>query len=401
VGLPRLLSPAAWLAWLVLSLARGADQKLADDVAEHLKKASEYTGFAIKRKVPAAIISREGLEKYLRDKMKGEVDDKEVRLEELVLKRFGFATEGFALKETTVNLLKEQAAAFYDFKEKKLYVLEGGGEVNDELLIHELGHALADQHFCLKCFLKGAKGDDDATLARVAVMEGQAMWLMGEHAARGIGLKLRDAPSLVERLSRPDEGSEDAYPVMKTVPLYLKESLLFPYSHGFRFQAAVCAKDQNCMRRVFQEPPESSAQVMHPELYFGRVKPVAVDAPAGPGKSWKLSAEGSFGEIDASILLRTFQKDGALAEAWAGGEYRLYEEKKTRNVLLTHTSEWKDEAAAGRWFAAYAELLAAKWKKFEVTRREAAVVEGIGDHGRFRLRLEGKRVHAEEGLPLH
>lgn len=396
------LRRAGALVLLMAIASSGWSQDLRKQVDEHLKQVSQYTGFSVKRSVPSAMITREELEKYLRSKMKDEVDDRKVLLEELVLKRFGFAPESFQLKETTVNLLKEQAAAFYDFKEKRLYVLDsGGGEIADELLVHELGHALADQHFCLKCFLKGAKGDDDASLARMAVMEGQAMYLMGEHAARGVGLKLKDSPALIERLSRPDDSADDLYPVMKTVPLYLKESLLFPYAQGFRFQAAVCAQHEDCMRRVFETPPASSAQVMHPELYFQGVKPEKISAPAAPARGWKQRAAGSFGEIDASILLRTFRRDASIAEGWAGGEYALFEHKKTRYILLTHASRWKDEAYARRWFAAYAELLASKWKKLSVTVRQPDLWEGTGDHGGFRLTRRGRDVLVEEGLPVN
>ena len=133
------------------------------------------TGFAIKRPVPAAMMSAQDLEKYLKGKMKEEVNPNKVDIEEVVLKLFGFAPPDFKLKQTTLDLLQEQAAAFYDFKTKKLYVLDHVQEgLGPELLIHELGHALADQNFGLKKFLNGAKGDDDAALARMAVMEGES-----------------------------------------------------------------------------------------------------------------------------------------------------------------------------------------------------------------------------------
>ncbi len=402
VSLGRAIRAAALtlLALAVLPVF-AADNPLLGRVAMYTKEASEMTGFAVKRQVPAAMMSQKELEKYLKGKMKEEVNPTKVDVEELVLKMFGFAPPDFKLKQTTLDLLQEQAAAFYDFKTKKLYVMEGVQDgLGPELMIHELGHALADQNFGLKKFLRGAKGDDDAALARMAVMEGQAMWLMGEHAARQVGSSLKGSPEMVRRMSEQEGTNDDKFPVMKSVPLYLKESLLFPYSYGFRFQAAVCERDADCMKRVFEKPPASSAQVMHPQKYFEGVLPEKVE-PLGPPKGWKAKVEGSLGEVDFSVLLRTFGQTAGMVEDNRGGAYRLYENRKTHDYLLSHSSIWKDEAAAQKWFDAYALVLASKSKAFTVSRRTGMELDGAGDRGLVRLRRDGRTVTAEEGLPVH
>jgi predicted MFS family arabinose efflux permease len=384
--------------------APAADANLLKRVDEYLKEASQLTGFSIKRKVPAAFLSAKDLEKYLDGKMKTEVDKKKLRAEELVLERFGFAPPGFRLGETTLALLNEQAAAFYDFKARKLFVLDHvASGLGPELLIHELGHALADQHFGLRKFLSAAKGDD-ASLARMSVMEGQAMWLMGEHAARAAGTSLNQSPELVRRLSAPDPDDKSEYPVLAKAPLYLRESLLFPYAAGFRFQAALCAQDAaTCMSRPFLRPPTSSAQILHPELYFAQRDPERVDTLPPPAtQSWRQLADGDLGELDLDLLLRTHNVSApGVAEAWRGGAYRLLEGKKTQNVLLLHTSQFQDESAAQGWFDAYSKVLAAKWKSFEIVEKSPAMLRGRGDYGPFRLTRVGRAVHAAEGLPLN
>jgi predicted MFS family arabinose efflux permease len=384
--------------------APAADANLLKKVDQYLEEASQLTGFKVKRKVPAAFLSAKQLEKYLDGKMNTEVDQKKLRAEELVLERFGFAPKGFRLAETTLALLNEQAAAFYDFKARKLFVLDHvANGLGPELLIHELGHALADQHFGLRKFLSAAKGDD-ASLARMSVMEGQAMWLMGEHAARAAGTSLKDSPELVRRLAEPDPDDKSDYPVLAKSPLYLRESLLFPYSAGFRFQAALCAQNAaTCMSRPFLNPPSSSAQILHPELYFNQRAPEIVQIPPPPTpQKWRELADGDLGELDLDLLLRTHKVIApGVAEAWRGGAYRLLEDKKSQNVLLLHTSQFQDEPAAKAWFDAYAKVLAAKWKTFEVAERTAGLLRGRGDYGPFRLTLDGRAVHAAEGLPLN
>lgn len=381
------------LALLILVVPIGAaDQQFALQVKTLLTETSQLTGLAIKRQVPAAFLTRAELEKYLAKKMKEDVNPKAIATEELVIKRLGFAPEDFKLKETTLELLSEQAAAFYDFEKRKLFVVDGTpGTVGPELLIHELGHALQDQHFGLRRFLKDAGDDDDGALARMAVMEGQAMWLMAKHARK----KMEPAPA--------ESGDEAEYPVLAKVPLYLKESLLFPYEKGVYFQAAVCAKHEDCISRVFREPPVSSAQILHPDLYFRGVKPEIVRMPDAPAKGkWKPRAEGNLGEFDYDLLIRTHNVQATgVAMNWRGGGYRLLEEKKSKDLLLQHASVWEDEDSARDWFTAYRQIMRAKWKKFEITEDATDLLRGAGDSGNFLMRREGKRVTVEEGLPLN
>lgn len=385
-------SQALAVLLLLVGPLAAADAQFALQVKKLLAETSQLTGLRVKRQVPAAFLTRAELEKYLAKKMKEDVDAKAIATEELVIKRLGFAPEDFRLKETTLALLSEQAAAFYDFEKRKLFVVDGTpGSVDAELLIHELGHALQDQHFGLRRFLKGADGDDDASLARMAVMEGQAMWLMAKHAQG----KPEPPPA--------PAGEDPAYPILSKVPLYLKESLLFPYEQGVRFQAAVCARHEDCISRVFAQPPLSSAQILHPDLYFRGVKPEVVAMPAAPSRGkWKTRAEGNLGEFDFDLWIRTHKIEATgVAANWRGGGYRLLEEKKSKDLLLQHASVWEDEDSARDWFTAYRQILQAKWKQCTIREESADLLRGSGDAGEFLLRRVGKRVEAEEGLPLN
>ena len=120
----------------------------------------------------------------MKDRVK-EATQEDIRIEELTLKKFGFVPKDFDLAKTTVDLLTEQAAAFYDFHKKKLYITDWTSpDLREAALTHELAHAIADQNFNLGRFLKQASKNDDGALARMAVMEGQATWLMSESIAR-------------------------------------------------------------------------------------------------------------------------------------------------------------------------------------------------------------------------
>ncbi len=268
---------------------------------------AKITGLAVKRKVPADSMNRERLKVYLEERIREAVKPEEIRAEEVTLKRFGFLPPEFDLKTATIELLTEQAAAFYDFRKRRLFVLEHtSGPLEDSALVHELAHALADQHFRLEKFIEGGGKSDDSSTARMAVMEGQASWLMAEYTARRSGGSLRDSPAVLEALTNPGAlGGE--FPVFSKAPLYLRETLLFPYTRGTAFQHAVYLRlGPAAFAEVFRRPPATTQQVLHPELYFERREPARPALPEAPTRGWRELAAGTVGELDHAILLRQY-----------------------------------------------------------------------------------------------
>src|SRR5580698_7688173 len=180
---------ASWIAAFLAAgmlLTPAPAQELFTQIGEIKEGLSAITGLAFTRDVPYASITKDQLRKYLEQRLRETMKPDDVRAEELTLKMLGLVPKDFDLRRNTLELLTEQAAAFYDYNQKRLFVLKGAGEGQEErvALIHELAHALADQHFHLAKFIHdGMKSDDDAT-ARQAVMEGQATWLMTAYLAR-------------------------------------------------------------------------------------------------------------------------------------------------------------------------------------------------------------------------
>lgn len=395
-------------AWLALCLARcllaGAPADLAAQIDGITAELAEISGLAQLKKIVYERISREQVSKLLEERVRENLKPEELRAEELALKKFGFVPPDFDLKTTTLELLSEQAAAFYDFRKKKLYLVDAGSELAERsALVHELGHALADQHFNLEKFIERARQDDDRSLARLAVMEGQATWLMSEYLAHRTGQSLKTSPALVEMMARMTEAGAAQYPVFARAPLYMRESLVFPYTQGLRFQHAVFEKlGKAAFTEVFHHPPESSQQILHPEKYLARIKPVACPPPQPAARrGLRTLAEGSIGELDHAILLRqyaTAEDAEAVAPAWRGGNYQLLEAPDGKRVVLAYASEWASAEEAARFFRLYRRVLEGKWKRFEAASAEAARLAGRGDDGHFLVRREATRVTSLEGL---
>jgi hypothetical protein len=355
---------------------------------------AEITGFRVKAPVAFESITRDQVKAFLNGKMKDAVKPEEIRAEELTLKLFGFVPQDFDLKKTTLELLTEQTAAFYDFHEKKLFITDwAANKMEEEALIHELAHALADQNFRLERFTRKVENDSEQSLARQAVVEGQAQWL-----TRAVLLKRGRTP---DSDAAPDaKKPDDESPIFDKAPLYFQATLMFPYDVGESFQQAVFEKvGKEGFTQVFQHPPVSAQQVLHPELYFSGQKPLDVDVPVIKGM--KRLVEGPVGELDVAILLQQYAgKDAArdVSPHWRGGQFRIYENKKKKQDVLVYRSVWSDDGNAQRFFEAYEQILKGKWKKTEITARSDQRIDGKGDNGYFCVDVSATVVTSREGL---
>jgi hypothetical protein len=374
----------------------------AQETTEILAQLSEITGFEVKYQVVEHTMKREDLKQYFDERINEVVKPEEIRIEELALKKFGFVPADFDLRKTTVDLMSEQAAAFYDYRKKKMVLLEGDpGTMRDMALVHELAHALADQHFNLEKFLRKAGSSDDSSLARMAVMEGQATWLMSEFMAKRLGQSLRDGGPMADMMSRMAGAAGSGFPIFSSVPLYMKESLVFPYAQGMQFQHKLIEKmGRDAFAEVFRRPPQTTREILHPEKYLAGVKSRKVKPPElARSRDWKLLAEGTIGEFDHRILLRQYAHSLELISMdWTGGQYRLWENKKDQRVALAYASAWASDVAAGNFFRAYKDVLKKKWKKCEFKEETESRLTGEGDDGYFVTTLAGSVVTSLEGI---
>jgi hypothetical protein len=369
------------------------------------------TGLKFHKDVPYSVIGKAQLRAFLEARMKDAVKPEEIRAEETTLKMFGFLPPDFDLKKATVDLLTEQAAAFYDYHKKKLFILETGDSTSDlhteaekMALAHELGHALADQHFRLEKYIREGAHSDDGSSARLAVMEGQASWLMTAYLSKASTGQSEVPPGVLELMSKAVEGSASQYPVFSKAPLYLRESLVFPYTSGMLFQNAVFEKlGQRAFAEVFQRPPQSTQQIIHPEKYLAHVAPEVPLLPAVPGaKQFRKVGDGTLGEFDFRVLLEQYagkEEAASLAPHTTGGMYALLETKRDHHPVLAFAANWDNADSARAFFAAYRKVLSGKSKSCSFESESATQLDGRNEYGYFRVRLDGKRFESTEGLP--
>lgn len=391
------------LPWLAQAQSQAPNAALIRKVTDEI---AGITGLAVKRPVPFEMISRAGWKQWVDDEVTRTVKPKEIRVESLVLKRFGLIPADYDLRQATVDLLGEQAAAVYDHRRKRMLFVEGAAEgaMEEAVLIHELSHAVADQHFNMKRFLEKGPQTDEAQTARMAVVEGQAMWIMIESQMRKMGTTLRGNSTAIENML-PNMGklAAESYPIFTKAPLYLRETLLFPYTAGLSFQQAVLEKNgQSGFADVLRHPPASTQQILHPAKYFAATAPAHPPVPDIPNrKEFELLTSGSLGELDFQILIQQYVTEAEalnIAPKLLGGSFDLLEHKTEKYVLLRWSADWDSPESARAFLVHYQKVLRGKSRQLDLRQDSPTQLSGTNEHGGFVVTVDGARVTALEGL---
>ncbi len=213
---------------------------------------------------------------------------------------------------------------------------DGPPDLRDDMqmtmfLIHEIVHALQDQHFGLERFLDETATFDESNASR-ALVEGDATFAMYEVFLQGLGSSLADLPSLdpiVSALMAELEGPE--HTSLRQAPLYVRETLLFPYLQGLVFVHSLYGLGGwDAVNAAFASPPTTTQQVLRFARFLEGVgaERISMAAPSTMADSgYELLAEGSMGELGLRLFLAEHgdaQPGPGAACGWAGDAYSIF-----------------------------------------------------------------------------
>jgi len=182
---------------------------------------------------------------------------------------------------------------------------------------------------------------------------------------RPMGRSMKDLPDFDPSLLVGDLASS---PALNKAPPFIKDTLEFPYLAGFTFSAsAMKAFGWNSLSSLFANPPVSTQQILHPELYKAKKLPKVVSVPSfekelGPG--WEKLEDDTLGEFGWREVLKQFMDKHAaasLAAAWEGDHYIVYENKQSKKLMLATCLVLSNEETSARFFGRYSEALEKKY----------------------------------------
>jgi hypothetical protein len=363
-------------------------------VQEVQRAVAELRGLRFTRRVPVTVESPAKLTRRLQRVLDEETDRAKLVRQGRALELLGQLPPGTDLPGLLEDIQAESVLGFYlPGRPPKggLYVRSSRGldPFARVVLAHELTHAVTDQRFDLTRAdrLEAAVGREDELAAYSGLVEGDATLTMQRYLAERL--------TQAEQLNAVVVSSAQRTPVRDAAPAVIRQSQLFPYQEGLRFvrllhqQGGWAAVD-----RAYRDPPTTTEQVLHPERYLGdRDRPQAVAVPDLSGRlgaGWRSSAELSFGELDARLLLQA-ELPGTTAETaaagWDGGRVRTFE-LAGRTALVLRTV-WDSSAEAGEFCAA-----ARRWAggRFGSPTRSGATLRWSGAGQRTALACAGTRA---------
>ena len=371
----RLLTILMLLAALVIAapvLAQDGDDEPSPALVAELEQieaaVSDMRGLPPLRPVTRLFPSRPAVIEFLAESFETEVTDDEVFIATQFYRAFDFAGPDFDLETTYLQIMGDQVAGFYNPDTNEMNVIPtGGGSLGDSLppleqviYAHEYTHALQDQHFVLN--LLDTIDEADAQLAALALVEGDATLVMQRYMTASLA---ESGPAALLMLLAQSLLTEAEFPA--DAPPILEAELTMPYLDGLDFVTALYQQGGwDAVNAAFADPPQATAQILHPERYLEGIEPGVVQVAAGEpvlGAGWELIDEATLGEFYLREYLGTqlAARDAARAAAgWYGDRYRLYHHAgDDARAWVLHLA-WDSEQDAAAFSDAYQTFAAAR-----------------------------------------
>lgn len=317
----------------------------ATDLMFLQKEVEKIRGLKFKEEIKFEYISQKQVSNILNKELSRQYTEKKLENYETALKVFGLIPKKSNLKDLVQNLMNSQVAGIYDNKSKKMYILETSKELNNDeffklssafnlddiMIVHELTHALTDQNFNLEKSLKLDNFEnEDKQIAGLSVAEGDAILVMVRYL-----LKTMNVPEISLFNFEDFMGDSNFYGQFlgETIPRYLRETLIFPYTSGLKFVSFISkGEDFKKIDLLYLKTPASTEEVIHPEKYINQNdKPIEtkinwfdLKKKGASEKIW----EGTWGELGTKIILQEWKvnekKAILFSEGWGGDRYIVY-----------------------------------------------------------------------------
>ncbi len=358
-----LLAGVLAVAWLP------RDRELLKMSDQIFGEVSRLRGLEILTPVDKGIKSSDEIRELLHQKILEEIGEERVERERRLLVRMGLMPEEYDYLGSVLELLDEQIAGFYDPKTKSLSIASWlTAEQQKETLAHELVHALQDQHFDLAGLLEAVKDNDDELMARKAIVEGEALVVALDHTLQPFRRDFLTLPNLDELLGRSLREAQEQSKALKNTPRFIRELFVFPYLHGARFlQVYRRWHPWEDVAKLYQDPPRSTEQILHPEKYTSRRDdPTPLDRSQLPSSlegPWAVDYSAVMGEYTVYLWLREFVPEPTARRAsagWDGDVFQLLGHADGHGGWSLH-SVWDGPRDAAQFFEALGRVVQARY----------------------------------------
>jgi hypothetical protein len=280
--------------------------------------------------------------------------EEEVNDQALVLASLGLIKPTYDLYTNALNGLTDAIGGFYFPWSKEIYVIGARfAGVERWVYSHEYAHALVDQYYHLDQLgvYPTCVDDEQRCQAVQALVEGDATLVMNQW------LEQYATPQDYLDIINYSPGKM-VLPEQFPPPYVLRDSE-FPYTYGLEFVSYLHRRGNwTRVNDVYEELPESTEHILHPETYVAGESPVPVPAQAlegALGGDWRSLASNSLGEWMTYLLLGYGADQAAqlsddvarrAAAGWGGDRYQVYYHAESESTALAAHWVWDSNSDA-------------------------------------------------------
>lgn len=281
--------------------------------------------------IDATLLDPDDLSRELARQLDAVFPPEDMRRSAAAAEAIGLLPAGTDLRRELLAFQGAAVAGFYTPVERRFYlVLEpelarrGELPVTEDVVVHELTHALQDEHFQLLDVTLGLEDQDDLAFALGGLLEGDALLTAWRDAELEYGTS---GPSAAQfGLVLNPQVAEVDYP---EVPRAIRERFLLQYSAGYTLVESLFAEGgRERLDAALRSPPLSSEELLHPERHLDPAfhdPPRFLELPESgffPDPACVELHRETLGEIGLAVWLRErFGTDSDVqwaAEGWGG-----------------------------------------------------------------------------------
>jgi hypothetical protein len=331
------------------TLAPPTDEiRAAIDVVE--KQVAGLRGLTWTGTLPVYFVDQDRAEAILQEMLQESGYPATVEDRKKILVALGLLRKTFNLSAFEASHLADSVEAFYSKRDQAVYILSDRFDVwEKELYAHEFDHALQSLHFPSADILDNdplCREDSQRCEAVRALVEGDATFLELEWYERYVGTDSGLTPTITPQLTP------------QFVPPFFSQDAQFSYVYGAKFIAYLWKIGQwSKVNEAYQNPPQSTEQILHPGKFILKEKPVVLNLPDLEkilGSGWRKVGSDVLGEymtylvlgygMDVSAIESQSEladlRDRALeaAAGWGGDKFEIrYDDRSQQTVLV---AEW-------------------------------------------------------------
>ena len=317
-------------------------------------EASELRGLPLLKNVACEELGKTQYEKLKVTQFGNAGPGNSLREEETLYKAIGMIPENYTYSDCIRKSSTHDTLPFYS-PEKHMIILPDWRESPDDILIHELTHAIQDQHFSLLSLQVNNVNSLDSYLGIASLIEGDASLIQDD---------FNSSHTKAESVLSATDYELDP---QCALPENLVNLFDFPYGFGKIFVER--QKTRGSLARLnaaFHNPPRSSQEIMLSDAY----NPVAqtqfrarkIELPLSiPADKASLSYSDTLGQYGIRLILAGLgNKERAIltAKGWRGDRIGLYHSKDSNSFTILWKSTWESCQKARDFFAALQQLYA-------------------------------------------